>query len=451
MTGEDAWQDWAERYWEKLLPVGTAPVIVTAVPKPDDALDLRTLQSLVSDPLGSIRGATNLSVYRRFELLNTVARYLDALPPTTVPEILRSRAARLRFLIWSLPARLRAAVPGVDIEDDPDHALLRARAARHDWQQQLRAWQDDPWLTQRHQQNPRDFERELRLLTHSWPDDIAPPHANVTSRALILAGTDASAEDNAFDHDQVARDLVETHWLPRGSVTAGLRAFQPGRRPIGRVLTLTAPVLVLMAPLVLVALRRPDTARWMALAELGVGLCTVILLPAWRDGLLVLRLPAAAGAGSLVLLSFTSRWWLDPDSWRVGAGLAVLAFLYLVLETRLHGVRRRDALSRGALVWAAGVLYAATISIVVLGFVAPSVADHGQCLLGWWTENPFTAHKLPDKCGKEFDTQVGAAPAGVLVLMTGWSLAVGLLAQVLWDDRPVTAPLGRLKRTRGAP
>jgi len=38
----------------------------------------------------------------------------------------------------------------------------------------------------------------------------------------------------------------------------------------------------------------------------------------------------------------------------------------------------------------------------------------------------------------------------VLLLMTGWSLAVGLAAQILWDDRPVTAPLGRLRRVRGS-
>ncbi|MGH3942389.1 MAG: hypothetical protein ACRDTG_27965 [Pseudonocardiaceae bacterium] len=47
-------------------------------------------------------------------------------------------------------------------------------------------------------------------------------------------------------------------------------------------------------------------------------------------------------------------------------------------------------------------------------------------------------------------TLEGAAPAGVLLLMTGWSLPVGLAAQILWDDRPVTAPLGRLRRMRGS-
>jgi hypothetical protein len=38
----------------------------------------------------------------------------------------------------------------------------------------------------------------------------------------------------------------------------------------------------------------------------------------------------------------------------------------------------------------------------------------------------------------------------VLLLMTGWSFALGLAAQILWDDRPVTAPLGRIRRAKGA-
>jgi len=151
----------------------------------------------------------------------------------------------------------------------------------------------------------------------------------------------------------------------------------------------------------------------------------------------------------VVLLSLTPRWWLAPWEWTVGAGLLVIAALYLVLESRLHGARRWWAYPRRLVIAAIGALYAFMLSLVVLAFVAPSVAERGECLAGWWSLDPWSARTLGPGCA-ELNGGHAAAPAGVPLLMTGWSLAVGLAAQILWDDRPVTAPLGRLRRVQGS-
>jgi hypothetical protein len=138
-----------------------------------------------------------------------------------------------------------------------------------------------------------------------------------------------------------------------------------------------------------------------------------------------------------------------PWGWPVGAGLLLLAAFYLVLEARLHGAGRAWAYLRGLAVAAIGAGHAFVLSLVVLAFVAPVVAERGDCLSGWWAASPWAARTLGSGC-TDLGGGHGEAPAAVLVVMTGWSLAVGLAAQILWDDRPVTAPLGRLRRVRGA-
>jgi hypothetical protein len=103
-----------------------------------------------------------------------------------------------------------------------------------------------------------------------------------------------------------------------------------------------------------------------------------------------------------------------------------------------------------------GVLHTVLLSIVVLAFLVPALADHGQCLAGWWQHDPWQPLPLstlggPNSCAAALSATNAAPPATTLLLMTGWSLSFGLAAQVLWDDRPVTAPLGRLRRIRGVP
>ncbi|MFI5592857.1 hypothetical protein ACIA5G_47950 [Amycolatopsis sp. NPDC051758] len=457
--------DRVARYWDTVLRTGTSPLPRLPLPAVTDRVDPVVLAGLLADP-HCLDGFDTAGPRRRTDLIAALAVWLEHLPTHLIPEPMRSRAARLRFLIWSLPFRLRALGEEADVlpervdlpvtrtgEYPPPQVLqvdqavlLLARTAREEWLSHLRAWQDDPWLSAVHHTDPARFERELRWVTHAWPDDTAT--AGPQERRLALVARRAGDTERRDDEERIAADVTENHWLPRAALLRGSRALGTGDWRSAAAFASLA-----LSPLLLFAAQAGPLARWVALAQLLAGMITVIAARPRRDAVLLLRLPAASAAGALVLLSFTPRWWLDPDAWRVGLGLLAVSMLYLIIETRLHGVPVWAAVGRGTVIGLIGAGYAMTLSILILGFVAPSVAESGQCLLGWWLQPPYTAHTYPPAqaaaCAEALHTGAAAAPAGFVLLLTGWSLAVGLAAQVLWDDRPVTAPLGRLKRTRG--
>ena len=393
-------------------------------------------------------------------LLCTFALWLRYSPPGHVPHHLASRAARLRFMVWTLPPRTGwLEWCSLTLEwswtwpPDPDDyprlsremVLAEARAARDDWLVHLNGWEDDPWLAARHQRDPDRLESDPRWLTTTWPQPRrgkpawpgGPGYLNLQPEGV---------QDRSSYH-RVATDLAELHWLPRGSLRSASAALLPDR-PVTRLLPWLFP-LAALAVVGLFAGGLVPAAVCSALVLLVLGVAAAGAVPSRLTGLILLRIPAAAAVGQVVLLSLTPRWWLAPWGWTVGAGLLVIAALYLVLESRLHGARRWWAYPRGLVVAAIGALYAFMLSLVVLAFVAPSVAERGECLAGWWAQDPWSARTLIDNCAG-LNSGQAAAPAGVLLLMTGWSLAVGFAAQILWDDRPVTAPLGRLRRVRGS-
>ncbi|MFN2495584.1 MAG: hypothetical protein ABR608_06725 [Pseudonocardiaceae bacterium] len=393
-------------------------------------------------------------------LLCTFALWLRYSPPGHVPRHLASRAARLRFMVWTLPPRTGwQEWRSLTLEwfwtwpPDPDDytplsremVLAEARAARDDWLTHLNGWEDDPWLAARHQRDPGRLESDLRWLTTTWPRPRRgkPPWPG---RPRFLNLEPDGGKDRSI-YRRVATELAELHWLPRGSLRSATAALLPDR-PVARLLPWLFP-LAALAVVGLFAGRLVQAAVCSALVLLVLGVAVAGAVPSRLAGLTLLRIPAAAAVGQVVLLSLTPRWWLAPSGWTVGAGLLVIAALYLVLESRLHGARRWWAYPRGLIVGAIGALYAFVLSLVVLAFVAPSVAERGECLAGWWSQDPWSARTLGHGCANLNDGQA-AAPAGVLLLMTGWSLAVGLAAQILWDDRPVTVPLGRLRRVRGS-
>jgi hypothetical protein len=392
----------------------------------------------------------------RLPMLFHFAMWLRATPPEYLPSELASRAARFRFGVWSLPPRMgwpdqwRSLRVPWSAADTTGYAVLsrkvvlaEARAARDDWLAQLNDWEDDPWLAARHQRDPGSLESDLRWMTTTWPR--APrgkPPWSKPSDHLTLESDDS---DRGL-YDRVATDLAELHWLPRGAQRSASVALLPDRPAVARLV----PWLFPLAALVVVGLFAAtfaQAAAWSALGLLVVGVAVVGYVPSRLTGLALLRVPAAAAVGLVVLMSLTPRWWLAPWGWTVGAGLLVLATLYLVLELRLHGAGRRRAYPRGLALAGIGAGHAFMLSLLVLAFVAPAVAERGECLDGWWSTNPWAARTL--ECAA-LKGEHAEAPVGVLVLMTGWSLAVGLAAQILWDDRPVTAPLGRLRRVRGA-
>jgi len=401
-----------------------------------------------------------------FRLLCTFALWLRHSPPGHVPRHLASRAARLRFAVWTLPPRMNwrewrsltlewSWSPGGHIELSREMVLAEARAARDDWLAQLNAWEDDPWLAARHQRKPAKLESDLRWLTTIWPRSRPGKPAWPGSGGYLTL--EPGGVQNRGAYRRVATDIAELHWLPRGSLRSATAVLLPRHR-VTRFLPWLFPLAALgvvgifIGTLVVGAYwvaTLVQVAVCSALVLLALGLVVAGAMPSRLIGLALLRIPAAAAVGQVVLLSLTPRWWLAPQGWTIGAALLGIALLYLVLESRLHGARRRWAYPRGVVIAGIGALYAFVLSLVVLAFVAPSVAERGECLAGWWLANPWSARPLLERCA-ELNGGHAAAPAGVLLLMTGWSLAVGLAAQILWDDRPVTAPLGRLRRVRGS-
>ncbi|MGQ0776553.1 MAG: hypothetical protein ACT4NY_19360 [Pseudonocardiales bacterium] len=440
------------------LPDHPQPVI-----QPDD------LERALNNPRVLFYSIDQNEPREQLRLLCTFALWLRYSPPGHVPPHLESRAARLRFAVWTLPPRTGwqewrplpvewSSSPGGYIQLSREMVLAEARAARDDWLAQLNAREQDPWLAARHQREPMKIESDLRWLTTTWPRPRRDEPAWPDGPSYLNLEPDGDEDRSAYQ--QVDTALAELHFLPQGSLRAASAALLPDR-PVVRLLTWLFPLAALVVVGLFVGTRLPATvlaavglsvgtlvtvAIWSALGLLALGLVAAGLIPTRLIGLALLRIPAAAAVGQVVLLSLTPRWWLAPSGWTVGTGLLGVAALYLVLESRLHGALRRWAYPRGLLIAGIGALYAFLLSLVVLAFVAPSVAERGECLVGWWSADPWSARPLTNEgCDGQ-----AAAPAGVLLLMTGWSLAVGLAAQILWDDRPVTAPLGRLRRVRGS-
>ncbi|MFN2497423.1 MAG: hypothetical protein ABR608_16215 [Pseudonocardiaceae bacterium] len=436
------------------LPEG-APVLVPRCPR---RIQPNDVERALDNPR-ALFSADQDEPRERLRALFCFALWLRYSPPGHIPARLASRAARFRFGVWSLPPRLGWPQPWRSLKvawsatGATDYAVLsrdvvlaEARAARDDWLAQLNDWEDDPWLAARHQRDPGSLEADLRWVTTTWP---RPPRGEQPwpDRPGYL-DLEPDGEGDRGSYHRVATDLTELHWLPRGSLGSATATLLPDRPGVARLLPWVFPLVALIV-VGLFAATFVQAAAWAAVGLLMSGVAVAGYVPSRLTGLALLRVPAAAAVGLVVLMSLTPRWWLAPWGWTVGAGLLLLTALYLVLELRLHGAARRVAYSRGLGLATIAAGHAFVLSLLVLTFVAPVMAERGECLAGWWSANPWAARTLEGSCAA-LNGGHAEAPAGVLVLMTGWSLAVGLAAQILWDDRPVTAPLGRLRRVRGA-
>jgi hypothetical protein len=427
------------------LPVPTGP----------GELPYDRLRDVLHDPRVLFRDPPHATAPRdQMRRLIGFALWLGSAGDGLIAADLASRAARFRFLVWSLPARrpefsvenlgLRRVTWPSRVADftaiDDKFVREQARAARQDWLAHLAVAEDDPWLAARQQSGDATFEQDLRWLTAAWPGE--PGHLNLASRT-------ASAADERDDQRRVAVDIAEDHWLPRGAVFRAATEIMSGNRWKGGLALLAFPAAsaVLLA---LLLIGHADWARCGSLLVVVAAMAAILVVPRRLDALALLRIPAAVAAGEAVLVSLTSRWWLAPGGWKIGVGLLAAAAWYVVLEIRLHGAPLIRAVCRGGMVTLVGASYAFVLSVFVLGFVTPSTGEHGECLAGWWNANPRIERSLDRQCAEALGQPVAAAPAGVLLLMTGWSFALGLAAQILWDDRPVTAPLGRIRRAKGA-
>ncbi|WP_431956888.1 hypothetical protein [Nocardia lijiangensis] len=435
---------------------------------------VQVLRAVLEDP----RLLTHTCGLELPELLVAFALWLDH-PPTgqVMPPDCATMAIRFRFMVWSLTTRhtgWQAPIypDQIDMSDLSPWPLptsptleefgsarlqAEARTARHQWLTCLTRWEDDPWLATR---TSAQLENDLRWLRTTWPSQR--PHRTTTAPDWPQPATELRLGSDD-DITALADELAQL-WLERGSVIGASHTLTP-TDPDARIATIARRFTVFAYPSaasVVVALLlcgHVGSARIAAPALLAAGLLAAVCSPRRYLPLAVLRIPAAATVGIALLLTLTPAWWVNTWVWPIGVALIGAAAIYLILEARQHGTSHFVAIRRGLILTTLGVLHAAVLSIAALGFVIPAMGEHGRCMSGWWN-HPVT-ERLPlstespgfdaDPCVKALRSATAAAPLETLTLMTGWSLAFGLGTQILWDDRPVTAPLGRIRRTRGTP
>lgn len=204
-------------------------------------MNLELLEGALADPALVVDGGglPPAKTVDRLASLMRMALWLRHAPVQLLPAELGSRAARFRFLVWTLPVRLgwpdaldvERVGFGVDAPGSTElgdrEVLAEARAARTDWLGFLEGWEDDPWLAARQAADPAALEEDLRWVTSTWvggehpeePLSLAPRHA-----------------PDAADHLSTVQLVVEQHWIARGAVLEAGGRFCPagGRGSSGR-------------------------------------------------------------------------------------------------------------------------------------------------------------------------------------------------------------------------
>jgi hypothetical protein len=352
--------------------------------------------------------------------------------------LLRPVAARTRFLVLSEPMRSRGSGESpwlVDSRMLGSNGLLgnafgraawpelieRCRAARREWKDCLDAYQSHPLLSHA---SPAQLEQEIETLMFAG----SGPRPLVLSVRPLREDVDPVPEDLS-----VIADCTERHLLPRFALATVARTAlydrSRGRRRARRLLAAAVAVAALAAAGCAAALL-PRWAAGLAAACYGLIGLGAVLLPDEAGGewtmLWLLRMPAAAAVGAFALISFFPAAWRGgvPGGWSAAGALLLASVGYLLVEARNHGVARRTAPGRALLVALIGAVHGLLVTLIGLVFIAPAFASGG--LSGLW------AHP-------------GYRNAGmVLALGTAWCLTVGVFSQILWDDRPITAPLAHL-------
>jgi hypothetical protein len=357
-------------------------------------------------------------------------------------DLLCPLAARLRFLVLSEPMRWRGrqqawwawepdqVFGGSGVLDralgERSWGLVvgRCQESRRTWQRYLDAYQSHPLLSQA---SPGELEAELRALVFREQVRRAPLVLSVRPLAERAAPT---AEDRAL-----GEETLERHLLPRfdmaGATILGLFDDSHRGRRVRTTVAAAAALTGLAAVGCAAALEIRPAAALAAACYLLIGVGVVGWGVAWAAPWL-LRLPAAAAVGIIALVSILPGGLLDtpPGGWLAALALTAAACGYLVVQARNHGVAARS-LWRAVAVTAIGAAHALMVSLLGLVVVAPAFVQDGQKLAAIW-HHPSYRHA-----------------ALVLVLATAWCLAVGVFSQILWDDRPITAPLAHLSWRSG--
>ncbi|GAA3985406.1 hypothetical protein FOF52_06395 [Thermobifida alba] len=354
---------------------------------------------------------------------------------------LRPLAARNRFLALAEPMRYRAVLDSPWIPsrssvfgatDSPtqhvfgaDTYLLlvdRVRTARRDWYAYLNTYQSHPLLAQA---ELHQLEGELREICTARGYSTGP---------LILSSysLDKIAPPDGEDEDMVW-EVLHNHLLPRFRFLETISLIDPTKVVFAFPLLVSALVCgfgLAAAGMALFCHSYTTAAVLAAACYALIGLGAVRFGRVWT-ALWLLRLPAAATLGLVPLVAFPDWWQRIQFNWSITdvTSLAPLLLLgvsygYLVIEARNHGVGPAQALSRAATVAAVGALHAFLVSLLGLTIIAPVFGEQTSDtnIASLWTTS-------------------GSAPVVVLVTAAAWCLAIGVFSQILWDERPITAPL----------
>ena len=368
-------------------------------------------------------------------------------------EYLRPAAARLLFLVLSEPMRWRRDEAAIWVEDqsyagqealdrifgkESRHLLVaRCREARALWRGYLDTYQSYPLLSQA---LASELEQELRTLVlrsaHHLSGPLALSVAALPKRAMKPSGVRAVGRSSAespltADDKTVIGDTVERHFLPRFELLTVTRLAMSDHRHGGRAARYVVGGLTAVAAItaLVLAIALQVHAAVLAVAVCYLLICLgMLIFPAEWGSIWLLRMPAAAAVGMVLLTGFLPAGWLrtPPGGWLAVLVLTGVSYGYLFIEVRNHGVSSGAATGRALLVAVIGALHALMVSLIGLVVVAPAFVLDGRSLRALWT-HPGYGH-------------AGMA----LALAAAWCLTVGVFSQILWDDRPITAPLAHL-------
>jgi hypothetical protein len=376
-------------------------------------------------------------------------------------EYLRPAAARFLFLVLCEPMRWRGEEAAMWVEDqsyagqealdrvlgkESRHLLVaRCREARAVWRGYLDTYQSYPLLSQA---RPGELEQELRTLVLRSARRLSEPltlsvgalpkrsfrplqEHPVSLPRQRAVGKPPAEDPLTADDKTLIGDAFERHFLPRFELLTVARLAMYDHRPGWRTARRAAGGLAAVAALTALgsAIALQDHLAVIAGVVFYVLICLgMLIFPAEWGTMWLLRMPAAAAVGMVLLTGFLPAGWLrtPPGGWLAVVVLAGVSYGYLLIEVRNHGVSPAAATGRALLVAVVGAMHALMVGLIGLVVVAPAFVLDGRSLRALW------AHPSYGHAGM------------VLALAAAWCLTVGVFSQILWDDRPITAPLAHL-------
>ncbi|QOS59645.1 hypothetical protein [Thermobifida fusca] len=390
--------------------------------------------------------------------------FIDVELDILFPVAARQRCVAFLEAYRSLDAiedRMASAAPyvfGSTPEGDTEH-LFTARSieARRIWVECLDQYESHTVLSYA---TPAELEQEITALLFD-NGDCGPLLGVSTDRLTALDSKHSEHKHKKKgrkkcrmlkqDDKRIMYNLAERHLLPRFRIWDTLRvAMATIDRPWRWIIVVAGLTVAAigMLSLVIAALVGFPT---LTCAAIAAGLCCLLgaigILAYGRMWALpwLLRMPAAAAIGLFMLTAMHPSWWhaafgdslpeVSPGSQPVSPPLGPLwvaillsaaAYIYLLTTARNNGIKGLSALGRSLMVLLVGALHALMVSLLGLAWVVPVFSENGAELAQGWVTHPSSG-------------------VVTLVQATAWCLAAGVFSQILWDDRPITAPLSHTR------